>query len=280
LGLRHESWITTRTRSPEDQRTPSGDCRDEGPSREDPAASDTKGIETTTLHQPGKIIVDYKLFEEIRLSQVAKVPYRYSREVRWLPQIGDVVPDFNVDSTKGPISFHKFAEGNWVFLFSHPAAFTPVCTTEIASFATFAKDFEARGVKLLGISKSTIADQIRWHADIETIYDMHVTFPMIADEAGMLINLFGMLHNKQSPEWSIRKSIIIGPDLKIRMIFEYPILIGRSSDEMLRVIDALQTADTYNVATSADWRKGCQRRSNFRPKWSAPLKLDTIRRRF
>ena len=200
--------------------------------------------------------MDYKLFEEIRLSQVAKVPYRYSREVRWLPQIGDVVPNFNVDSTKGPISFHKFAEGNWVFLFSHPAAFTPVCTTEIASFATFAKDFEARGVKLLGISKSTIADQIRWHADIETIYDMHVTFPMIADEAGMLINLFGMLHNKQSPEWSIRKSIIIGPDLKIRMIFEYPILIGRSSDEMLRVIDALQTADTYNVATSADWRKG------------------------
>ncbi len=200
--------------------------------------------------------MEFKFFEEMKLSKVAKVPAAYSRQVRWLPQIGDIVPNFAAETTMGPLTFHSWAEGSWVFLFSHPAAFTPVCTTEVASFAASAGEFAKRGVKLLGISTSTIAQQQAWHGDIEKIYGLNVDMPMIADPDAVLVSLVGMMHDKQSIEFSVRKSIIIGPDMRVKMIFEYPAMVGRGTDETLRVINALQTVETYNVATSADWQKG------------------------
>lgn len=198
----------------------------------------------------------YKVFKEMRLSRIATVPFSYSRTVRWLPQIGDVVPQFRAETTQGPIAFHDWAEGSWVFLFSHPAPFTPVCTTELASFAAARAEFEDRGVKLLGLSGAGLEDQAHWHAAIEQLYGLEVAIPMASDGTGLLADLFGMIHPEQSRDCTIRKSFIIGPDLKVRMIFEYPAQIGRSTEEVLRCIDALQTAERFEVAVGADWRKG------------------------
>ena len=187
---------------------------------------------------------------------MATVPQAYSRSVHWLPQIGDVVPNFLTPSTQGTIAFHTWAQGSWVFLFSHPAPFTPVCTTELASFAASQAEFQKRGVRLLGVSSGSVEHQARWHADIERLYGLDVNIPMIGDETGLLTDLFGMNHPEQSHDWTIRKSFIIGPDLKVRMIFEYPIVLGRSTEEVLRCIDGLQTAETFNVGLGADWQRG------------------------
>lgn len=198
----------------------------------------------------------YKLFKEMRLLRTARVPQRYARQVRWLPQIGDAVPDFQAETTNGPLSFHEWAGDNWVYLFSHPAAFTPVCTTEMVSLAANIPNFCQRNVKLLGLCGSALEDQRRWHADISRSLGADISFPMIADTQRTLSELFGMLHREQSCDFAIRKSLVIGPDKKIRMISETPHLVGRSTEEVLRTIDALQTVDAYNVGVPADWRQG------------------------
>lgn len=200
--------------------------------------------------------MSYKLFDEMRLAQRAKVPWRYHRQVRWLPQIGDIVPDLQLDSTLGPLGFHDWAEGHWVYLFSHPGAFTPVCTTELAALAGKQDEFARRGVRLLGLSTSPLEDQHRWLDEISLLFDVDVAFPMAADVQGLLTGLMGAVHPEASPDCAMRKTLIVGPDLKIRSIFEYPILVGRSTDEALRVIDALQTVDRFPVGVPADWSKG------------------------
>ncbi|EPX84865.1 Peroxiredoxin [Rubellimicrobium thermophilum DSM 16684] len=200
--------------------------------------------------------MDYRFFEEARLAHQAKVPWSYRRSVRWLPRIGDIVPDFRAETNQGPIVFHDWAEGSWIVLFSHPLAFTGVCTTEIAALAAREGEFAQRGARMLALSSSSAEAGRKWVADIARIYGFHVTFPLIADPEGRLCNLFGMLHEKQSESCAIRKTLIIGPDLRIRAIFEYPMVVGRSSDEMLRVLDAIQTAEAYNLATPADWQPG------------------------
>jgi alkyl hydroperoxide reductase subunit AhpC len=200
--------------------------------------------------------MDYRFFEEARLSQRAKVPWGYRRSVRWLPRIGDIVPDFRADTTQGPLAFQDWAEGSWVVLFSHPLAFTAVCTTEMASLAAREAEFAQRGARLLGVSSSAPEAARAWVADIARIYGLHLSFPLIADPRAQLCDLFGMVHEKQSETCAIRKTLVIGPDLRIRAIFEYPMLVGRSSDETLRVLDAIQTAEAYNLATPADWQPG------------------------
>ncbi len=185
-----------------------------------------------------------------------EVPSGYKHTTVWSPHIGDIFPNFWAKTTHGPISFHSWAEGSWVFLFSHPAAFTPVCTTEIADFNSVQDAFAARQTKVIGMSHDDCATQAAWLDDIGRVFNMTVGFPMIEDPEGLLAATFGMVHPKEHPEWSIRKSFIIDPALRLRMIFEYPIWIGRSTIETLRVIDAMQVNDRYNVGTPADWEPG------------------------
>ncbi|MBC7153225.1 MAG: redoxin domain-containing protein [Rhodobacteraceae bacterium] len=176
--------------------------------------------------------------------------------MKWIPKLGDVFPDFTAESTEGRIRFHEWAEGQWTFLFSHPGSFTPVCSTEMAGFAAAAPDFAARGVRLMTISGDPLERQVAWRKDIEEIFEVEIDFPSVADQSGVLSNAFGMIHPKQSEACPIRKSFVVDPALRVRMIFEYPRMIGRSTDETLRVIDALQASDRYNLGTPADWQPG------------------------
>ncbi|EYD77734.1 Peroxidase [Rubellimicrobium mesophilum DSM 19309] len=167
-----------------------------------------------------------------------------------------MVPDFKAETTNGPLSFYEWAGESWTYLFSHPAAFTPVCTTEMVSLAANVLNFDQRNVKLLGLCGSSLEDQRRWHGDLSRSLGAEISFPMIADTQRILSQLFGMLHWEESCEFAIRKSLLIGPDRKIRMISETPLLVGRNTDEVLRSIDAVQTVDAYNVGVPADWKKG------------------------
>lgn len=184
------------------------------------------------------------------------LPLAYRKKVKWLPQIGDIFPNFEATTTEGRLNFFDWAEGHWSFIFSHPAAFTPVCTTEMVSLADAKEDFTARNVKLLGFTQSAIEDQNRWHDEIFNIFGSSIDFPTVDDRNQALAQVFGMIHEKESTSWPIRKSFILDPQMKIRMIFEYPIYIGRSTDEVLRAIDALQAMDQLGVATPADWQLG------------------------
>ena len=200
--------------------------------------------------------MNYEFFKEARLARLARVPLRYRRQVRWLPRIGDLIPDLSVDSTQGPLRLHDWAKGRWLILFSHPAPFTAVCTTEIAALASLQAEFDARGARLLGVSTGSLDEQRRWHDVVRRLFGFEVTFPMVADEDGLLANLFGMIHEAQSPDRTIRKTFVVGPDLRLRAITEYPMSVGRSTDEALRLLDALQTAETFNLGVGADWQKG------------------------
>ncbi len=185
-----------------------------------------------------------------------RIPRGYRRTASWVPQIGDVFPDFTADTSMGPIQFFDWAEGHWIHLFSHPAARTPVCTTEVTALASAQSDFEERNVKLLGFTGSSAQEQLAWHADIERLFNVTVDFPFVADESCQMAQKFGMLHEKQSKTWPIRKSFILDPQMRIRMIFEYPIFMGRGTEEIIRVIDALQIIDKTGLAVPADWEEG------------------------
>jgi peroxiredoxin (alkyl hydroperoxide reductase subunit C) len=190
------------------------------------------------------------------MNEPLKLPTAYRRTVRWLPQIGDIFPDFSVETTQGPISLWDWADGSWVHLFSHPAAFTPVCTTELASFASFDQEWKRANVKLLGLTGSSVASQIRWHDEIEALFDLPITFPNAHDKGMHLARLFGMIHDHESLDWPIRKSFILDPVMRVQMIFEYPTFVGRNTEEILRVINALQMRAATGAATPADWQKG------------------------
>lgn len=184
------------------------------------------------------------------------LPQAYRRTVKGLPQIGDIFPNFEASTTEGPLNFFDWADGHWSFVFSHPAAFTPVCTSEMISLAEAKNEFGARNVKLLGFTGSSVEEQRQWHDQIARLYGAEIDFPVVDDRNQALAKIFGTIHSKESSSCSIRKSFILDPQMKIRMIFEYPINIGRNTDEVLRAIDALQAADTFEVATPADWQLG------------------------
>lgn len=188
--------------------------------------------------------------------EVIKLPSALRRRVKWLPQIGDLFPDFSVETTHGLMRFWDWADGHWVHLFSHPAAFTPVCTTEIASIASHADSWDKHGIKNLALTGSTVQEQREWHADIEDLFDLPIDFPGAYDPGLRLSALFGMIHEKESSTWPIRKSFLIDPAQRVRMIFEYPVFVGRNTDEVLRVARALQLHDRTGAATPADWYDG------------------------
>jgi peroxiredoxin (alkyl hydroperoxide reductase subunit C) len=185
-----------------------------------------------------------------------RLPSAYRRKVKWLPQISDIFPNFNVATTQGDIDFWSWAEGSWVFLFSHPAAKTPVCTTEISALSNSRAPFDELGLKTLGLSGSSLDCQHEWHEEIERVFKTEVWFPVAEDRGGQLASLFGMRHAKEHANWPIRKSFILDQQMRIRMIFEYPVYIGRCVEETLRVVEALQLHDRTGFGTPSDWYEG------------------------
>lgn len=170
--------------------------------------------------------------------------------------IGDTAPDFTIDTTKGKITFHDWAGDSWVFFFSHPADFTPVCTTEMGRTAQLADDFAKRNTKPLGLSTDTVAEHVKWIDDVNDTQNTQLEFPIVADADLKVARLYDMIHPEQSDTEAVRSVFIIDPDKKIRLTMTYPMNVGRNFDEILRVIDALQFADANKVATPADWRPG------------------------
>jgi len=171
-------------------------------------------------------------------------------------KIGDTAPDFTIDTTKGEISFHEWAGEAWVFFFSHPADFTPVCTTEMGRTSLLEKRFEARNVKALGLSTDSVSEHNKWVEDINDTQNTHLHFPIVADKELKISKLYGMIHPHESETEAVRTVFIIDPDKKIRLTMTYPMNVGRNFDEIMRVIDALQLADKHKIATPADWKPG------------------------
>ena len=171
-------------------------------------------------------------------------------------RLGETAPDFNVDTTKGKMSFHEWAGDSWVFFFSHPADFTPVCTTEMGRTAQLAQEFAARNVKPLGLSTDSVEEHLKWIDDVNDTQSCDLQFPIVADEDFKIAQLYEMIHPGESETAAVRSVFIIDPNKKVRLTMTYPMAVGRNFDEILRAIDALQTADANNCAMPADWRKG------------------------
>ncbi|MEN9958330.1 MAG: Peroxiredoxin [Bacteroidota bacterium] len=170
--------------------------------------------------------------------------------------LGDIAPDFSADTTQGPINFHEWIINSWVLLFSHPADFTPVCTTELGKTALLAGDFAKRGVKAIAISVDDLESHNKWVPDIEEVNNVKVNFPIIADPEKKVALLYDMIHPNASEKATVRSVFIIGPDKKIKLTLTYPASTGRNFTEILRVIDSLQLTANYQVATPADWKNG------------------------
>ena len=171
-------------------------------------------------------------------------------------RLGDIAPDFQADTTQGPISFHEWIGNSWVLFFSHPADFTPVCTTELGKTALLHGEFEKRGVKAIAISVDSLDSHNKWVPDIEEVNHVEMNFPIIADPEKTVAILYDMIHPNASEKATVRSVFIIGPDKKIKLTLTYPASTGRNFNEILRVIDSLQLTANYQVATPADWTYG------------------------
>jgi len=171
-------------------------------------------------------------------------------------RLGDTAPDFEQNSSVGSLKFYDWAGDSWVVLFSHPADFTPVCTTELGLTAKLKPQFDKRNVKALALSVDGADSHQSWIADIEATQDTVVGFPIIADADRKVATLYDMIHPEQSATATVRSVFIIDPKKKVRLTFTYPMSTGRNFDEVLRVIDALQLTDGYSVATPGNWKDG------------------------
>ncbi|MDQ1814091.1 peroxiredoxin [Massilia sp. CCM 9210] len=171
-------------------------------------------------------------------------------------RLGDTAPDFEQDSSLGTIKFHEWAGDSWVVLFSHPADFTPVCTTELGLTARLKPEFDKRNVKAIALSVDPAELHKTWIKDIEETQKTVVGFPIIADADKKVASLYDMIHPEQSATATVRSLFVIDPKKKIRLSITYPMSTGRNFDEVLRVIDALQLTDAYTVATPGNWRDG------------------------
>jgi len=179
-----------------------------------------------------------------------------TKEIQMSIHIGDHVPNFDIETTKGHIKFHDWIGDSWVFFFSHPADFTPVCTTEMGRTAELADEFAKRNTKPLGLSTDTVSQHLKWIDDVNDTQNTTIEFPIIADPLGKIAKLYDMIHPGEDTTEAIRSVFIIDPKQKLRLTMTYPMNVGRNFDEILRVIDALQLADTKKIATPADWVPG------------------------
>lgn len=171
-------------------------------------------------------------------------------------RLGDTAPDFKAKTTIGEISFYDYLGDGWGVLFSHPADFTPVCTTELGKTALLKDEFAKRNVKVLALSVDPLDKHLSWIGDINETQQCDVTFPIIADEDKTVANLYGMIHPNASETFTVRSLFVIGPDKKVKLTITYPASTGRNFHEVLRVIDSLQLTAKYSVATPADWKDG------------------------
>ena len=171
-------------------------------------------------------------------------------------RLGDDAPDFTVESTAGTIRFHDYIDGSWAVLFSHPKDFTPVCTTELGEVAKRKADFDARGVKVLGLSVDPVSDHEAWAGDIEETQGTALNFPLLGDPDRTVSNLYDMIHPNANNTLTVRSVFVIGPDKKIKLSITYPASTGRNFDEILRVIDSLQLTAEHQVATPVNWQDG------------------------
>lgn len=180
-------------------------------------------------------------------------------------KINDTAPDFEAETTEGPISFHDWIGDSWAVLFSHPRNFTPICTTELGYMASIKPEFEKRDTKILGISVDPLENHHRWAADIEKATGTAPNYPLIADPDYKVAKLYGMLpadvegeatERTPADNATVRNVFVIGPDKKIKLILVYPMTAGRNFDEVLRVIDSLQLTAKHQVATPAQWQQG------------------------
>lgn len=173
-----------------------------------------------------------------------------------MPRIGDKAPDFEAITTKGKIQFSDFAKDQWVVMFSHPADFTPVCTTEMSGFATRKAEFEAMNTQLIGLSIDSIHAHLGWVQNVRENTGVYFDFPIIADLDMKVSKLYGMLQPNESETAAVRAVFFIDPNKKIRLIMYYPLNVGRNMDEILRALKALQVSDKYKVALPLDWKQG------------------------
>jgi thioredoxin-dependent peroxiredoxin len=171
-------------------------------------------------------------------------------------RLGDIAPDFQADTTDGPISFHDWKGDSWAVLFSHPKDYTPVCTTELGTVAKLKPEFDARNVKVVGLSVDPLDSHAGWAADIEETQGAALNFPLIADSDKTVAGLYDMIHPNANDTLTVRSVFIIDGANKVRLILTYPASTGRNFDELLRVIDSLQLTDGYKVATPANWKDG------------------------
>lgn len=171
-------------------------------------------------------------------------------------RLGDTAPNFTAKTTEGEIDFYEYLADSWGILFSHPADFTPVCTTELGRTALLQGEFAKRNVKVLAVSIDPLDQHLEWRNDINETQNCHVGFPIIADENKNVATLYDMIHPNASATATVRSLFVIGPDKKIKLTITYPASTGRNFYEVLRVVDSLQLSSQYSVATPADWKVG------------------------
>jgi alkyl hydroperoxide reductase subunit AhpC len=171
-------------------------------------------------------------------------------------RLGDVAPNFKALTSEGEIDFYEYLGNGWGVLFSHPADYTPVCTTELGKTALLKSEFEKRNVKVLALSVDPLDKHKGWINDINETQHVTVDFPIIADPDKTVANMYGMIHPNASETFTVRSLFIIGPDKKVKLMITYPASTGRNFYEVLRVIDSLQLTANYSVATPADWKEG------------------------
>lgn len=171
-------------------------------------------------------------------------------------QLGDIAPDFTAETTEGFIEFHQWLGDSWGVLFSHPADFTPVCTTELGAVAKLKSEFDKRNTKVIAVSVDDVESHKSWISDINETQHTTMNFPIIGDEDKKVANLYGMIHPNANDTLTVRSVFIIGPDKKIKLMLTYPASTGRNFQEILRVLDSLQLSANYSVATPADWKDG------------------------
>jgi alkyl hydroperoxide reductase subunit AhpC len=171
-------------------------------------------------------------------------------------RLGEPAPDFTAETTEGTIKFHEWLGSSWGVLFSHPADFTPVCTTELGEVAKLRGEFDKRNVKVIALSADPLDSHRKWIGDINETQKTVVNYPMIADPEFKIANLYDMVHPAVTDKFTVRSVFVIGPDKKVKLTITYPAATGRNFDEILRVIDSLQLTAGYSVATPVNWKQG------------------------
>lgn len=171
-------------------------------------------------------------------------------------RLGDVAPNFEAETSEGKINFHEYLGDGWGILFSHPADYTPVCTTELGTVAKLKEEFAKRNTKVMALSVDGLESHKGWIKDINETQSCEVNFPIIADEDRKVAELYDMIHPNSNENFTVRSVFVIGNDKKIKLIITYPASTGRNFDELLRVIDSLQLTANYSVATPANWKHG------------------------